>query len=91
MEYWSLSKWLKKNTKQALNYIHSYEGHVASYCEKEGYDGIICGHIHTAEIKEILGINYMNCGDWVESCTAIVEHHDGKWELIFWSEKDGNM
>jgi len=86
MEYWSLSKWLKKNTKQAMNYIHRYEDHVSSHCESKGYDGIICGHIHTAEIRDISGITYMNTGDWVESCTALVEHHDGKWSIIQWSD-----
>ena len=86
MEYWSLSKWLKKNTKQAMNYVHRYEHRVSSYCESKGYDGIICGHIHTAEIRDISGITYMNSGDWVESCTALVEHHDGKWSIIHWSD-----
>ena len=57
--------------------------------EKEGCDGVICGHIHHAEIKEIDGVTYMNDGDWVESCTALVEHHTGKWEIITWTkEKD---
>ena len=88
MEYWSLSKWLKKNTKQALNYIHRYEDHVAEHCEKHGYDGIVCGHIHTAEMRKISGIMYMNCGDWVESCTAIVENHDGVWRMVNWREEN---
>lgn len=88
MEYWSLSKWLKKNAKQALNYVHKYEDHVASYCEKQGYDGIICGHIHTAEMRQISKVIYMNCGDWVESCTAIVENHDGAWRLVHWREEN---
>ena len=82
LPYWSLSKFLKNKTKSALNFIHSFEESVASYCYKHGYDGIICGHIHTAIIKDINGIEYMNCGDWVESCTALVEHHDGTWEII---------
>jgi UDP-2,3-diacylglucosamine pyrophosphatase LpxH len=50
---------------------------------------VICGHIHHAEIKEINGVTYMNDGDWVESCTALVEHHDGRWEIVTWTkEKD---
>ncbi len=81
-DYWSLSKWLKQNTKQAVNFINHFEDHVSSYCLNQGYDGIICGHIHTAEIKTINGIEYMNDGDWVESGTALVEHLDGKFELI---------
>ena len=82
MRYWSLSKWLKHNTKEALNFIYKFEDFVASYCRSKGYDGIICGHIHTAAIKDLNGIEYMNDGDWVESCTALVEHHDGKWEIV---------
>ncbi len=82
LPYWSLSKALKKRTKRAMNYIHSFEEHVAGYCQRKGYDGAICGHIHVAEIREIDGITYMNDGDWVESCTALVEHHDGRWELV---------
>ena len=82
LPYWSLSKFLKNKTKSAINFIHSFEEKVASYCYSHGYDGIICGHIHTAIIKDINGIEYMNCGDWVESCTALVEHHDGTWEII---------
>jgi UDP-2,3-diacylglucosamine pyrophosphatase LpxH len=82
MEYWSLSKWLKRNTKEALNFIHNFEDHVSTYCKNGNYDGIICGHIHTAEIKNINDVEYMNSGDWVESCTAIVEHMNGNFELI---------
>lgn len=89
MDYWSLSKWLKHNTKEALNFIYKFEEHVADYCEAKGYDGIICGHIHTACIKNINGIEYMNDGDWVESMTALVEHEDGRWEIIQWETKDG--
>lgn len=82
LEYWSLSNWLKQNTKEALNFINNFEDHVSDYCKDEGYDGIICGHIHVAKIKDISGIEYLNCGDWVESGTAVVEHLDGKFEII---------
>ncbi|WP_018996426.1 UDP-2,3-diacylglucosamine diphosphatase [Hirschia maritima] len=82
LPYWSLSNELKKRTKKALNFIHSFEEHVADYCRRKGYDGAICGHIHVAEMREINGITYMNDGDWVESCTALVEHFDGRWELV---------
>ena len=82
LSYWSLSKALKSRTKRAMNFINSFEDQVAEYCKRNGYDGAICGHIHVAEIREIDGITYMNDGDWVESCTALVEHHDGRWELI---------
>ena len=84
MDYWSLSKFLKHQTKSAVQYIHGFEQHVADYCKKKGYDGAICGHIHTAEIKIIDGIQYMNDGDWVENCSALVEHHDGTWEIVYW-------
>lgn len=90
MEYWSLSKYLKQNTKQALNFINRYEEHLADYCKENGYDGIICGHIHHAEIKEINGVTYMNDGDWVESGTALVEHMDGRWEIINYAENIDN-
>lgn len=86
MPYWSLSKWLKDNTKQAVSFIQKYEDHVAEYCREHGYDGIICGHIHHAEMKEINGVEYMNDGDWVESGTALVEHVDGTFE-VYWHDK----
>ena len=82
LPYWSLAQALKKKTKRALNHIHNFELHVADYCRRKGYDGAICGHIHAAEMREINGIVYMNDGDWVESCTALVEHHDGRWALV---------
>lgn len=81
-DYWSLSKWLKQNTKQALDYIYKFEEIAIEYCKKHNYDGIFCGHIHAPMIKDIDGIEYFNTGDWVEECTAIVEHFDGTFELI---------
>jgi UDP-2,3-diacylglucosamine pyrophosphatase LpxH len=83
--YWSLSQYLKQRVKKAVDFIFRFEKNLAAYCKKRGFDGVICGHIHSAEIKEIDGITYMNDGDWVESCTALVEHHDGKWEIITWT------
>ena len=82
LKYWSLSKYLKGMTKEAVSYMSDFEELIADYCRKRNAEGIICGHIHKADIKEINGITYMNDGDWVESCTALVEHHDGRWELI---------
>jgi UDP-2,3-diacylglucosamine pyrophosphatase LpxH len=84
--YWSLSKYLKTKVKRAVNFIFHFEKNLAAYCKRKGFDGIICGHIHTAEIKMIDDIIYMNDGDWVESCTALVEHYDGKWEIITWNQ-----
>jgi UDP-2,3-diacylglucosamine pyrophosphatase LpxH len=85
LRYWSMSKWIKQNTKQAVSYVLDFEKLLADYCKSKGYDGIICGHIHTAEIREINGITYMNDGDWVESCTALVEHWNGEWEIVHWN------
>jgi len=82
--YWSLSKWMKSQVKSAVGFIFKFEHNLATHAKKHGYDGVICGHIHHAEIKDIDGITYMNSGDWVESCTALVEHLDGTWEIIYW-------
>jgi hypothetical protein len=83
--YWSLSKYLKLAVKTAVGHIVSYEKNMAEYCRRKGYDGIICGHIHHAEIKQIDGVEYMNDGDFVESCTALVEDFNGNWRIIEWS------
>jgi UDP-2,3-diacylglucosamine pyrophosphatase LpxH len=85
--YWSLSSYLKRRVKQAVDFIFQFERNLAVYCRKRGFDGVICGHIHHAEIKVIDGIRYMNDGDWVESCTALVEHHDGRWEIVTWTQE----
>ena len=82
--YWSLSKYLKHKVKRAVDFMFKFEENLSAYCKRKGYDGVICGHIHNAEIKEINGVMYMNDGDWVESCTALVEHHDGRWEVVTW-------
>jgi predicted phosphodiesterase len=72
-----------------VDFMFQFERNLVGYCRKRGFDGVICGHIHHAEIKEIDGVMYMNDGDWVESMTALVEHHDGRWEIITWTqEKD---
>jgi predicted phosphodiesterase len=71
--------------------MFKFEENLAGYCKKRGFDGVICGHIHHAEIKEINGVTYMNDGDWVESCTALVEHHNGRWEIITWTKEKDNV
>ena len=87
--YFSISKFLKHRVKKAVDFIFKFEENLANYCKKRGFDGVICGHIHHAEIKEINGVMYMNDGDWVESCTALVEHWNGRWEIVTWTkEKD---
>ena len=83
--YWSLSQFLKQRVKRAVDFIFHFEHNLVNYGRKRGYDGVICGHIHKAEIKTVNGIIYMNDGDWVESCTALVEHHDGHWEIVTWN------
>jgi UDP-2,3-diacylglucosamine pyrophosphatase LpxH len=86
LEYWSLAAFLKHKVKNAVNYIGNFEEAVASEAQRHGVDGMICGHIHHAEMRPIDGILYCNCGDWVESCTALVEHHDGSLELLRWTD-----
>lgn len=89
--YWSLSLFLKHKIKKAVDFIFHFERNLVDYCRKRGFDGVICGHIHHAEIKIIDGIVYMNDGDWVESCTALVEHHDGRWEIVTWLQETDNV
>jgi len=86
--YWSLSAYLKQRTKKALQYIDDFEHLVAARARQEGVDGVVCGHIHQAEMRTIEGIQYLNTGDWVESCTALVEHLDGRLEIIDWTDAD---
>lgn len=82
--YWSLSAWVKHRVKRAVNFVSEFEASVAKECRREGFDGVVCGHIHHAEITDIDGVRYMNCGDWVESCTALVEDADGSFRIIDW-------
>jgi UDP-2,3-diacylglucosamine pyrophosphatase LpxH len=83
--YWSLSAWLKRQVKEAVKAIDRFESALASEARRRGFDGVVCGHIHHAEMREVQGVLYLNDGDWVESCTALVEHHDGQLELIDWT------
>jgi UDP-2,3-diacylglucosamine pyrophosphatase LpxH len=82
LPYWSLSQWAKLKVKNAVNYIGEFETALASEAERHDADGVICGHIHHAAMREFGGIRYINCGDWVESCSAVVEHPDGRFEII---------
>ncbi|MGL4488138.1 MAG: UDP-2,3-diacylglucosamine diphosphatase, partial [Rhizobiaceae bacterium] len=86
MPYWSFSQWAKLKVKRAVSYIGDFETVMAEEARKHNADGIICGHIHHAANETRGGIHYINTGDWVESCTAIVEHFDGRFELIDWNE-----
>ncbi|HEX6703661.1 MAG TPA: UDP-2,3-diacylglucosamine diphosphatase [Albitalea sp.] len=86
LPYWSLSKYLKLKVKRAVSYVGDFETAVAREARKRGVQGVVCGHIHHAELRDIDGIVYANDGDWVESLTALVEHFDGRLEIVDWSQ-----
>ena len=81
----SLSSWLKYKVKSAVNFISDYEETLSDYAKSIGCQGIVCGHIHHPNMRNIQGIVYLNCGDWVETCSAIVENEDGNMEVIYWN------
>lgn len=83
----SMSQALKQNIKGAVNYINQFEDHMVEYCKEKNCDGAICGHIHHATIRDMNGLIYMNCGDWVESYTALVENTDGSFEIVKWNKR----
>jgi len=87
LTYWSLSQWAKLKVKNAVNFIGKFEEAVADEAKRHQVDGVICGHIHHAVIHDRFGVRYVNCGDWVESCTAIAEHEDGRLEIISWTRR----
>jgi len=84
--HWSLADYAKRNVLRAVSFISDFENSVVHNVKRRGLDGVICGHIHTPAIKRIDGITYINCGDWVDSCTAIVEHYDGRMQLVRWTQ-----
>jgi UDP-2,3-diacylglucosamine pyrophosphatase LpxH len=83
--YWSLSQWLKRQVKEAVKAIDRFETALSADAARRGFDGVVCGHIHHAEMRMVNGVLYCNSGDWVESCTALVEHPDGRLELLDWA------
>jgi UDP-2,3-diacylglucosamine pyrophosphatase LpxH len=87
LPYWSISKFLKHKVKRAVSYVSDFEVAVAREARKRGVQGVVCGHIHHAELRDIDGILYANDGDWVESLTALVEHADGRLEIVDWSAR----
>ena len=87
LPYWSLSAHLKKKVKNAVAFISQFEAAVAHAAAERGVDGVVCGHIHCAEVRQFRGVTYYNDGDWVESCTALVEHRDGKLEILDWAAR----
>lgn len=90
LPYWSLAAFLKSKVKNAVQYISNFEAAVSFEAARLGVDGVICGHIHRPEITQLNDILYCNCGDWVESCSVLVEHYNGSLELLRWSDKVAN-
>lgn len=84
--YWSLAGYAKRKVKTAVNFVFGFEDALIREARQRGLDGVICGHIHWAALREVEGLFYINCGDWVDSCTAIVEHRNGRMELIDWQK-----
>lgn len=83
---WSLSAWVKSRVKRAVSFISEFEVALARECRQRGYDGVVCGHIHHAEMRTIDAVEYLNCGDWVESCTALAEDASGRISILRWHE-----
>ena len=87
LPYWSLSKYAKQKVKNAVSFISKFEEVVAHEAAHRGIDGVVAGHIHKAEMRTIQGVEYYNDGDWVEGCTALVEHYDGTMEILHWADE----
>lgn len=87
LTYWSLSAWAKYKVKNAVNFISSYEDLLCNEAKRLNADGVVCGHIHHAVMHDRFDVRYVNTGDWVESCTAVVEHFDGAFELVRWTDR----
>jgi len=87
MSYWSLSQYLKHRVKNAVSFITAFEEALTTGARRRGYDGVVCGHIHRPEIREIDGTLYCNDGDWVESLSALVETHEGELKLVYWPHR----
>lgn len=86
LPYWSLSAYLKQRVKDAVSFVGRFEEALIHEAERRGVDGIVCGHIHKAELREVSGVIYANDGDWVESCTALAEDHSGKLSIVHWED-----
>ena len=87
LPYWSLSKYAKQKVKNAVSFISKFEEVVAHEAAHRNIDGVVAGHIHKAEMRAIHGVQYYNDGDWVEGCTALVEHYDGTMEILHWADE----
>jgi len=86
LSHWSLSRWVKLKVKSVTNYLSDFEQGLAELARRHQVEGVVCGHVHHAAIHDDLGVRYINCGDWVESCTAVAEHSDGSFEIVRWRE-----
>jgi UDP-2,3-diacylglucosamine pyrophosphatase LpxH len=82
LDYWSLAAFAKRHVKTAVNIVSNFESSVAHECRRRRFDGVVCGHIHHAEVRDIDGITYHNCGDWVDSCTALAEDYNGHIRIL---------
>jgi UDP-2,3-diacylglucosamine pyrophosphatase LpxH len=91
LPYWSFSAWAKLKVKDAVKFIGDFEKTLSEEARKQNADGVVCGHIHHAVIRDIDGMRYVNCGDFVESCTAVAEHMNGRLEILHWQEKRGEL
>ena len=91
MPYWSLAQYLKHRVKSAVSFISAYETAMLTEARRRKCDGVVCGHIHKPEMREVNGLLYLNDGDWVESLSALVEHHDGRLELIDWQNVNATI
>ncbi|MEO6718369.1 MAG: UDP-2,3-diacylglucosamine diphosphatase [Novosphingobium sp.] len=88
LPYWSLSAHMKRKVKNAVEYVCNFEDAVAREANERGLDGVVCGHIHSAEIRQFAGgVTYYNDGDWVESCTALVEEPSGEMRIVDWARE----
>ena len=87
LPYWSFSQWSKDKVKTAVSFVTAFEEAVVHDARKQGADIVVCGHIHKAVIRQFDDITYVNTGDWVESCTAVLEHFDGRLEICRWHNK----
>ena len=87
LPYWSFSQWSKDKVKRAVNFVTAFEEAVVNDARKQGAEIVVCGHIHKAVIRQFDDITYINTGDWVESCTAVLEHFDGTLEICRWHNK----
>jgi UDP-2,3-diacylglucosamine pyrophosphatase LpxH len=87
LTYWSFSAWAKHKVKKAVNFVSSFEALLTQEARRRGAQGVICGHIHHAAMRDLDGIAYLNCGDWVESCTALVEDAEGRFSIIRWRDE----